>query len=87
MMKSWVDLYAVVAVLMCVCTLVGSNDVVNPVTQVGHTGVHSGGAHVAVRGAPGNNADKIPCTIPLADQRATRVTLKRHTHKTNINDT
>lgn len=75
-MKSWVDLYEVVAVLMCVCILVGSNDLVNPVTQVGHTGVHSRGAHVAVRGAPGDNTNKMPCTILLAHQRTTRVTLK-----------
>lgn len=75
-MKSWVDLCAVVAVLMCVCTLVGSNGLVNPATQVGHTGIHSGGAHVAVRGAPGDNTNKMPYTILLADQRTTRVTLK-----------
>lgn len=75
-MKSRVDLYAVVAVLMCVCTLVGSNDLINPVTQVGHTSIHSRGAHVAVRGAPGDNTNKMPCTTFLADQRTARVTLK-----------
>lgn len=60
-----------VADLMCVCTLVGSKRLVDPAAQVGHTGVHGGGAHVAVRGAPGDNTNKRPHPTVLADQRAT----------------
>lgn len=59
--------------------LVVSHDLVNPVPEVGHAGVHSGGTHVAVGGAPGDNSNKIPCTTLLTDQRTTRITLKHHT--------
>lgn len=57
-------------------SLVGGNNLVDPTAQVGDSGVHSGGAHVAVRGTPGDNTDKRPHTAVLADQRATGVTLK-----------
>lgn len=59
-----------------VCTLAGSNNLVDPAAQVGHTGVHSRGAHIAVRSAPGHNTHKGPHSTVLTDQRATRVTLK-----------
>lgn len=61
--------------ILCVCTLVGSNGLVNPAAQVGHTGVHGRGTHVAVRGAPGHNTHKGPHSTVLTDQRATGVTL------------
>lgn len=61
--------------ILCVCMLVGSNGLVDPSAQVGHTGIHSRGTHVAVRGAPGHNTHKGPHSTVLTDQRATRVTL------------
>lgn len=57
-------------------TLVGSNSLVDPSPQVGYTGIHGRGTHVAVRGAPGHNAHKRPHSTILTDQRATRVSLK-----------
>lgn len=60
----------------CVCTLVGSNNLVDPAAQVGHTGVHGRGSHIAVRCAPGHNTHLVPRSTPLTDQRTTRVTLK-----------
>lgn len=62
------------------CTLVVSNSLVDPVAQVGHSGIHGRGMHVAVRGAPGDNTHKIPHPTVLTDQRATWVTLKWHNH-------
>lgn len=64
--------------LMHLCTLVGSDSLVNPAAQVGHTGVHSRGIHVAVRGAPGDDTNERPHPTVLTDQGATWVTLKRH---------
>ena len=59
-----------------ICTLVGSDSLVDPAAQVGHAGVHCRGAHVAVGGAPGHNTHKGPHSTVLTDQGATRVTLK-----------
>ena len=59
--------------------LVGSDGLVNPVAQVGHTGVHSRGTHIAVGGAPRHNAHKGPHTAALTNQGATGVTLKQGT--------
>lgn len=61
---------------LCCCILVGSNSLVNPAPQVGHTGIHCRGAHVAVGGTPGHNTYKGPHSAVLTDQRTTRVTLK-----------
>lgn len=57
-------------------SLVGGNNLVDPTAQVGDTGVHGGGVHIAIRGAPGDNTDKRPHTTVLTDQRAPGVTLK-----------
>lgn len=57
-------------------SLVGGNNLIDPIAQVGDTGVHSRGPHIAIRGAPGDNTDKIPHTTALTDQRAPGVTLK-----------
>lgn len=70
---------------MSVCTLVGSNSLVDPVAQVGHSCIHGRGTHVAVRGAPGDNTNKIPHPTVLTDQRATWVTLKWHKYGFRIN--
>lgn len=61
-------------------TLVGGNNLVDPAAQVGDAGVHSGSTHIAVRGAPGDDAHKIPRSTVLTHQRTTRVTLKMRTH-------
>lgn len=66
------------------CTLAGSNSLVDPVAQVGHAGIHSRSAHVAVRGTPGNNTHKGPHSTALTDQRATRVTLQRDKYETEF---
>lgn len=57
-------------------SLVGGNNLVDPTAQVGDTGVHGRGAHIAIRGAPGDDADKRPHTAVLTDQRAPGVALK-----------
>lgn len=57
-------------------SLVGGNNLVDPTAQVGDTGVHGRGAHIAIRGAPGDNTDKRPHTTILADQRAPGVALE-----------
>lgn len=57
-------------------SLVGGNNLVDPTAQVGDTGVHGRGAHIAIRGAPGDNTDKRPHTTVLTDQRAPGVALK-----------
>lgn len=57
-------------------SLVGGNNLIDPTAQVGDTGVHGRGAHIAIRGAPGDNADKRPHTTVLTDQRAPGVALK-----------
>lgn len=63
-----------------VCNLIGGDGSVNPAAQVGHTGVHGRGAHVAVGGAPGHDTHKVPSSTVLAHQGATRITL-RNTRK------
>lgn len=57
-------------------SLVGGNNLVDPTAQIGDTGVHGGGAHIAVRGAPGDNTNKRPHPAVLTDERATGVTLE-----------
>lgn len=76
MFKSGEHISTYILQTLFVCTLVGSKSLVDPVAQVGHTGIHSGGAHVAVRGTPGHNSHEGPHSIVLTDQRATRVTLQ-----------
>ena len=56
--------------------LVGSNGLVDPAAQVGHTGVHGRGAHVAVGGPPGDDSHKGPRATVLTNQGPTRVALK-----------
>lgn len=58
-------------VLMRLHALVGSDSLVNPSAQVGHAGIHSGGTHIAVRGAPGDNTNERPRSTVLTDQGAT----------------
>lgn len=65
-----------VAAVVFVGTLIVSHDLVNPIAKVGHPGVHSRGIHVAVGGAPGDNANEVPCATVLAHQRTTRIPLK-----------
>lgn len=65
--------------ILSVGSSVGSNSLVNPAAQIGHTGVYGRGTNVAVAGSPGHNANLGPNSTILTDQRATRVTLeKRH---------
>ena len=59
-----------------ITTLVGSNALVGPGTELSDAGVHSrhgGGAGAAT---PGHDTNQSPGTSLLTDQGATRVTLK-----------
>lgn len=58
--------------------LVGSEDLVHPVTELGDTGVDGRSGGVASAASPGDDTDQSPGAILLTDQRTTRVTLQDH---------
>lgn len=51
-------------------------DLVDPGAELANPSVHSRRVHIAVAGAPGDNANKHPHVPLLADKRASGVTLR-----------
>ena len=58
-------------------SLVGSQDLVHPATELGDTGVDTGSGGRAVAASPGNDTNQGPRVVLLADQRSTVVTLRQ----------
>lgn len=63
-------------------TLVGSQNLIHPVTEIGDTGVHTRNTGVTTTASPGHNTHQCPDIILLTHQRTTRVTLNRQADKT-----
>lgn len=51
-------------------------DLVDPVAELANPSVYGGLLHIAVAGAPGDNANKYPCVPFLANKRSSRVSLR-----------
>lgn len=56
--------------------LVGSQDLVDPSTELGDTGVDGRGGGGATAASPGHDANQGPGVVLLTDQGTTRVALK-----------
>ena len=63
---------------------VGSQDLVHPASELGDTGVDSGGGDRAAAASPGDDTDQGPHVVLLADQRATGVTLREQPHQIRV---
>lgn len=51
-------------------------DLVDPCAELANTSIHGRCTHIAVGGAPGDNANKYPHIPLLADKRASGITLR-----------
>lgn len=58
--------------------LVGGEDLVNPATEHGDTGIDGRSAGGAGAASPGDDSNQSPGTTLLTDQRATGITLREH---------
>ena len=67
-----------------VWSLVGSQDLVYPASELSDTGVDSGGGGRAAAASPGDDTDQGPHVVLLADQRATGVTLREQPHQIRV---
>jgi hypothetical protein len=65
-------------------SLVGSQDLVYPASELSDTGVDSGGGGRAAAASPGDDTDQGPHVVLLADQRATGVTLREQPHQIRV---
>ncbi len=62
-------------------SLVGSQNLIHPVTQHSDTGVHTRNGGVTTAASPGHDTHQIPDIILLTHQRTARVTLNRQQDK------
>lgn len=59
-------------------------DLVDPVAELTDPSVYGRLAHIAVAGAPGDDANKHPYVPLLADERASRVSLRRERRAVSV---
>lgn len=61
-------------------------DLADPGAELTNPSVYGRLAHIAIGGAPGDNANKHPCVPLLADKRASRVSLREGEEKSQHGD-